>query len=365
VVRGARTRVDRRPYAAPGAEPGLIPRQSRDFGTGRSLLSPYAAWRSHVGVVAGGGPVWTRYGYRTHPYAARHSLRLALAPLHGRMELAYRGELRRENSPRWLELGATASDLARSRFSGYGNALGDGAAGESLAWLTQVDAWAAWHLPLSDALELSFGPVARYTDAQVREGTPLAALSPRIARGFGQAGARGGMVLDTRDDPLFPRTGVRAEVSASGYPAVWDAAEGFGSVEASASTYLRLGAPVLAVRAGGRRSWGGYPFHQAAFLGGSGTLRGHAHDRFSGDAAVFGGAELRVPLLPMELVVRGRLGVSLLADAGRVIHDGHSPGGWHTAAGAGLWFATPPAVLTLHVARGEDTRVYAGFGMPF
>lgn len=32
---------------------------------------------------------------------------------------------------------------------------------------------------------------------------------------------------------------------------------------------------------------------------------------------------------------------------------------------AGVWFATPPAVLTLHVARGEDTRVYASFGMPF
>jgi hypothetical protein len=364
VVRGARTRVEGRPRAAPDAEPGLIPRPTRDFGASRSLFAPYAAWRSDVGLVAGGGPVWTRYGFRTHPYAARHALRAALAPTHGRVELAYRGELRGENSARWTELAATVSDLARTRFSGFGNAAADGG-GASLVWLRQVEAAAAWHLPLSDALSLSFGPVVRYTDAEAAEGSSLAALSPRGTGGFGQAGARGGMVLDTRDDPLFPRTGVRAELSASAHPAVWDAGEAFGGVAGSASAYLPLGAPVLAVRAGAQRAWGGYPFHQAAFLGGWGSLRGHAHSRFAGDAAVFGGAELRVPLLPMELVVRGRLGVSVLADAGRVIHEGASPGGWHTATGAGLWFATPPAVLTLHVARGEDTRVYASFGMPF
>jgi hypothetical protein len=364
VVRGARTRVDRRAWAAPDAEPGLIPRPRRDFGASRSLFSPYVAWRSNVGVVAGGGPVWTRYGFRTHPYAARHALRVAVAPGHGRAELAYRGELRGERSPGWWEVAATASDLARTRFSGFGNGSPD-AGGASLVWLRQVEAAAAWHVPLSHALELSVGPVARWTDAEAPDGSPFAGLSPRGAGGFGQAGARAGLVLDTRDDPLFPRTGVRAELAASAHPAVWDAAEPFGAVLGSASTYLRLGGPVLALRAGGQAAWGGYPFHQAAFLGGAGSLRGHAHDRFAGDAALFGGAELRVPLLPLELVVRGRLGVSVLADAGRVIHGGASPGGWHTATGAGVWFATPPAVLTLHVARGEDTRVYAGFGMPF
>jgi Omp85 superfamily domain len=117
---------------------------------------------------------------------------------------------------------------------------------------------------------------------------------------------------------------------------------------------------VLALRAGGRMAWGDYPFHQAAFLGGWGSLRGYDHDRFAGDGAVFGGAELRVPLLPLELVVRGRLGISVLADAGRVIHDGESPGGWHTATGAGLWFATPPAVVTLHAAKTPECTRASG-----
>lgn len=368
VVRGARTRVQTRPWSRPETEPGLLPVSARDFGSGTSLFSPYAAWRSGVGVLLGGGPVLTRYGFRRHPFAARHALRLATSPVHGRVELAYRGELRPEASTRWLALSATAGTLERARFGGFGNDAAGGADGSSLAWLRQVEAAAAWHLPLSDAVELAVGPVVRYTDPEVRPETPLDAWRPVGADAFGQAGARAGVVLDTRDDALFPRSGARAELAASAYPAVWDAADAFGALRGTASAYVRLpapGAPVLALRASADAAWGGYPFHQAAFLGGWSTLRGHAHQRFSGDAALSGGAELRVPLLPAELLVRGRLGVSLLADAGRVIHDGASPGGWHTATGAGVWFATPPAVLTLYVARGEETHWYAGFGMPF
>jgi hypothetical protein len=365
VVRGARTRVETRPWSAPEGEPGLIPVTRRDFGGSRSLFAPYVAWRSDVGVLLGGGPAFTRYGFRRHPYAAHHALRAATSPMHGRVELAYRGEFRPEASSRWLALSATASTLARTRFGGFGNDAEGGEDDASLAWLRQVEVAAAWHLPLSDAVELSMGPVARYSDPQVRAGTRLDDLRPRGWDGFGQVGARAGLVVDTRDDALFPRSGARAEFVASAYPPLWDAAQAFGRVEGTASTYLRLGGPVLALRGAAQAAWGAYPFHQAAFLGGWSTLRGHAYDRFAGDAALAGGAELRVPLLPMELLVRGRLGVSLLADAGRVIHDGESPGGWHTAVGGGLWFATPPAVLTVHVAHGEETSWYASFGMPF
>ncbi|WP_420126522.1 BamA/TamA family outer membrane protein [Longimicrobium sp.] len=368
VVPGARTRVETRAWSAPEAEPGLLPVAERDFGSRRTGFAPYVAWRSDVGALLGGGPVFTRYGYRRHPFAARHALRAATSPVHGRLELAYRGELRPEASSRWMEIAATGTTLARARFGGYGNAAPGGASGASLAWLRQVELSAAWHAPLSNAVEFSAGPVARYTDPEVDAGSPLATARPLGSEAFGQVGARAGVVLDTRDNTLFPRSGARAELSASAYPAVWSADRAFGLASGSASTYLRLpapGAPVLALRAAAQAAWGGYPFHQAATLGGWSTLRGHAHDRFAGDAAVAGGAELRVPLLPAELLVRGRLGVSLLADAGRVIHDGESPGGWHTATGGGVWFATPPAVLAIYVARGEETTWYASFGMPF
>jgi hemolysin activation/secretion protein len=122
---------------------------------------------------------------------------------------------------------------------------------------------------------------------------------------------------------------------------------------------------VLAVRAGGRKVWGEFPFFEAAFLGGGSTLRGHTGQRFAGDAMAFGGAELRVPLFRANLGLRGTLGVIGLADAGRVWVDGVSEGDWRSAGGGGLFFNAAGQSVFITVARGERTSLNFGFGMPF
>ena len=80
---------------------------------------------------------------------------------------------------------------------------------------------------------------------------------------------------------------------------------------------------------------------------------------------LFGNLELRVPLVEMELIARGKLGVSGLLDAGRVYVDGESPGGWHHARGGSIWFATPALSVSATYARGADDRFYADIGLPF
>ena len=152
------------------------------------------------------------------------------------------------------------------------------------------------------------------------------------------------------------------------FPAVRDLDGPFGAAEATATTYISAGAgPVLALRGGGRMAWGDFPLQRAATIGGRRSLRGHAGDRFAGDAAAFGGAELRQPLFRANLVVRGTIGALGLADAGRVWMDGDSPGSWHTAVGGGVYFNFLEGSRTaaLYVASGEGTRVYAHLGMPF
>jgi hemolysin activation/secretion protein len=140
----------------------------------------------------------------------------------------------------------------------------------------------------------------------------------------------------------------------------------FGSVGGEARTYLSLGAgPILALRAGGEIVRGDFPFHEAAFLGGPGSLRGYPFQRFAGDAAAHASAELRQPLGQVKLLVRGRLGVFALADAGRVWMNGDSPGSWHTDVGGGVWFETLGYVGTFTIAQGDVTRWYVGLGLPF
>ena len=125
---------------------------------------------------------------------------------------------------------------------------------------------------------------------------------------------------------------------------------------------------VLALRAGGKQTFGTYPFHEAAFLGGASTLRGWTEQRFAGDAAVYGNAELRAYLSEIFFVLPGELGIFALADAGRVFLDGESSDAWHSALGGGLWVAFLDRANTISVAYGrgrERGGVYVNLGFMF
>jgi len=151
---------------------------------------------------------------------------------------------------------------------------------------------------------------------------------------------------------------------------VWDVDSGFGEAHGELVGYLKL----LAVRVGGKKVWGTYPYHEAAYLGGPDTVRGLSRERYAGDGALFANAELRLPLARVHVLMPIRMGVFGLADAGRVYVDGDSPGGWHKAVGGGAWFSFLKPENTLTVAAavdpdavGEDskTRIYFQVGFAF
>jgi hemolysin activation/secretion protein len=147
--------------------------------------------------------------------------------------------------------------------------------------------------------------------------------------------------------------------------------EPFGEVHAEAAVHLSAPAalrPTLSLRAAAKRVLGRYPFHEAAFVGGPGSLRGFSVQRFAGDAGASASAELRLTLGRYFLVLPGEYGLFALADAGRVWLDGERSRIWHGAAGGGLWFAylRPANTVTLAVARSaERTGYYLGAGFPF
>ena len=155
------------------------------------------------------------------------------------------------------------------------------------------------------------------------------------------------------------------------YPSLADVASTFGEAHATAAAYVRVARtlePTLALRAGAKRVWGTFPFHEAAFVGGASTLRGWSEQRFAGDASVYGNAELRLTLARFFLFVPGELGVFGLADVGRVHAPGETSHAWHSGFGGGLWLAPlrRANVVTLAAARGpERTGVYLGTGFMF
>ncbi len=237
---------------------------------------------------------------------------------------------------------------------------------------------------LRSKLTIDFGPIIKYSN------TPLSSHkdkfigsldSPLYGTGsFGQVGAQGEIMYDTRDNPGYPNRGIWVKVAGAIYPGVWDVASSFGSIKGEAGTYLTARIPTnptLALRAGGKKVGGNFPFHEGAFLGGtgfagsgisSGNLRGFRKNRFAGDTSLYGNSELRLVLTKIKLLVPGEFGLFSTADAGRVLYDKDPDNAdkWHTSIGGGFWlsFLQRQQTLSVAVVKGDDlTGIYlrAGF----
>ena len=209
---------------------------------------------------------------------------------------------------------------------------------------------------------------------------------------FGEVGATGLLVLDTREAAArtpggavlrsmgYPRSGAFVKVRGQVWPAVWDVTDTFGSVDGSAAAYLtpRRGfhAPTLALQVGGRKAFGTYPYFEASYLGGGlggvgfsqgDPIRGLPRHRYAGDGVVFGNADLRLPISRFRIILPGEWGLLGFADGGRVYHSDESSDKWHYGAGGGLWFAWLDRANTVSAsfARSEGHNsfyVRAGFG---
>jgi hypothetical protein len=369
---GPDTHIDRRPFDAP--EPSerfavhkLGYDRHRDWGATRSLFSPALDFREGAGLILGGGTTWTDYGFRHMPYESRLSITGLVSTKTGGLGVDARYERWLENEPVAVRAHARATQFEAVRFYGYGNdtpslpeddalILRDEATVE-LALAVQTPEWHA-----------SIGPVARYLDPAVPAANPAGPGLPGTAALF-EAGGRARAGLELVDDASLPTRGVRLDLEAIGFPASGDQTDSWARAGAEVRGYIAapvLTRPVLAVRVGGTRAWGEFPVHGAPRVGGSQTVRGYRWQRFAGDAAAYGGVELRVPLFRANLyLARGRLGVIGLADAGRVWVDGESAGDWHTGHGAGLFFETLETAVHALWVRGEEDRVYVGLGLPF
>jgi hypothetical protein len=374
-IEGPATHVDARTFAPP--ERDTLTENNRppprDWGETRSLLVPVGQWRSDIGPVIGFGPVFTRYGFRRFPFARQTSLALLYAPLETRFEIA--GEVRRIRTGGDFEtrLSAHVSDMSLTRFHGFGN---DSPQGEikkhNDVWATEIGGEAVITKKVGSTAQLGLGPIAAYLEPALVEGSPADLIRPAGSSSFGVAGASLRGELDGRDHEGYPRRGFRIRLTGEGYPVVWgDAPEAFLRGEGIVAAYVPLPLPLeptIALRARGERVWGDAPFQYAASIGGGSTIRGYRRDRFVGDTAVSGTAELRARLFRANLLVaKGDLGVLGLAEAGRVYVDGESSGGWHQTTGGGLWFGAVERNYTAHLLliEGDGLRISAGVGVPF
>jgi hypothetical protein len=334
---------------------------------------PGGGYDADRGLVLSGEVTVNQYGFLKSPYANR--MRVQAGWSFGLSEplVDYRHNFRTALLGQDLEIHARLSGMEVIDFYGFGNeSLAAGPVRFHRVPHKQVVLSTTIDFGDGDRRRLGVGPVVRYmftdsTDTAHFIGT----VDPYGSGRFGQLGIQASLGLDGRDRAGTPSSGYLIQGGAAYFPEFMDVDRGdFGEVHGQAAAYLSPpgGNPTLGLRAHGKKLWGTYPFAESAFLGGAGSLRGLREQRYAGDAAVLGSAELRLFLKRIIFLVPSDFGVMAVADAGRVFLDGESSDTWHRSYGGGIWFAPLNRGTTLHVTAvrsAQRTSFISGLGFAF
>ena len=359
VLPGRQVDVNRKPYAPPDTA-------VRDWGD-RWLSVTWLAAGPDIGIFAGSGVQFTRYGFRRDPFAERYRLRggWSTGANTGRMD--FTAAWIPPNSRLRANLLARASGIDVLRFHGFGNEV---AAEEDDEFFRTEEVT----LTLAPSLafpvgiaEIDVGPILRYSDTEFDESRFLTPDTYGAGK-FGMLGARAAVSLDGLN-LLGADRGLGFTLGGSYFPAALDVEEQFGELHADVSGYATAGAlplvPTLALHLGGKRVWGRFPFQESAFIGDASTVRLGRQNRYAGEASLYAQSELRLLLGRFYFLAPIDFGVLGLADVGRVFLDGEESDRWHAAGGGGVWasFLDRSYMMRLSVAKSsERTAVYLGIG---
>ena len=399
-VKGKGASIDERRYQRP-ATALVWSRYALDWGMEPSTR-PILWADPDLGVFARVLHSRKYFGFRKDPFATRHSFDVGLASNGFKPFVAYTGIFREVRPNLDARLGLEYSGVEVTGFKGFGNdfqlehpssfyrveqtQVVFAPALEFRTGVQDVDASTDGTHPLRSEFAVSLGPVVKWSNTPLdsNEGYFIGSLDyPLYGLGsFGQIGVQGEIEHDSRDNPVYATRGFFARVTAAGYPGAWDVESAFGSVHGEARTYLTARVPTnptLALRVGGKKVWGTYPFHESAFLGGpgrvglgpsEGPLRGFQKNRFAGDASLYANAELRLALASIKVLVPGEFGLFGAADVGKVFFAGDPADAdeWHNGNGGGFWlsFLERRTTLSVAVMKGRDlTGVYLRVGYLF
>jgi hypothetical protein len=355
----------------------MIPPQS-DYG---SSVRPSAGVRTgrNLGVVVKAGATRYVYGFRDVPYSSMMSGQVALSTT-GRFAVIAGADKRFESSDFHIPVDASVSQLEQVEFRGFGNDVPDLRGPPYKIKQTQLSFRPAVGLSLNELSDISIGPIVRYSRTDSLAGTVahndvgsfIAGARPYGFPHFGQAGGQIKLHFDSKYAPIPDTMKPRAvlDVVGTAYPATWDVKQKYESIVGSVAAFFTLPAknrPVLALRAGGKKLFGDFPYFDAAFVGGSSSLRTEERQRYAGDASLYGTSELRVPVAKFPLILPLDVGLIGFLDVAKVYVDGASPGGWHKGAGGGFWVGliNPGASLNVLVTNNSNRRIISSFGFAF
>ena len=370
---GPSTKIDENSYSDPhdrDEDPHWA--GTRDWGASKQVL-PHLLFRGDGGLLVGASLIRIGYGFRHYPYRTRSRLTVGFGTGTKKAHVAADTEFPIHQQSILGHLRGVATGAYVHRFYGFGNETpGDEDLDVYRAFAQEYRFGASAIFRMSPGLDIEAGAEYAFFDPDENAGTLLAQEVPYGFESFNSVSLNGTLRWDGRDDAAWPTKGTSLEFSGRFFPELGDVVSRFGNVKAVATGFMTARnfplRPTLALRAGGEKIWGNFPYQEAAVLGGSGDIRGFPEERFSGDASLFFSSELRFHIGSLPKLLPGSWGAMASAETGRVWVDGEDSDRWHGTYGGGLWVSIiDNFTLTLSAARSrEGTRfLYGGGGFHF
>lgn len=327
--------------------------------------APVFSFNSDDGVVYGGTVLFYKFGFRVKPYKYWFSLNASYATKTKSHHFHFNGIFQSIIKGAAVHLEVLKTQLLFNDYFGYGNETPFDSELEKEKYYRIEEEFfivrPSVRFDLFKNMKASMGLGYAYSEIGVEHGELLNGVDhPGYGLGgFNSFELTSSLQYDTRDKPANAHRGVFLKLDGSYAPRWLDNKYEFIRSGFDARVYFPmhvLTGMTLALRLGGTKVWGDYPFFRAVFLGGGGDLRGYSRKRFSGDSALFGQAELRTNLGRVKFILPGRLGFHVFSDVGRVFKSGEDSEMWHSGYGGGIWIAFADRMLNTSITLAKSTE---------
>lgn len=341
------------------------------------LLVPIIDYNSDYGFTFGGGVQLNSYDFRAVPMDYMQQITISYATLFSNFAVAYQSDFYNLVNKGRLNLRVAWTQQFVTRYFGYGN---------ETSFSKNLDAEKYYHVNQN---LITFFPTMYYDFSQKIIGslgisfirTNTSTNNDTLLSGFRYGdyglgvikpfGIHLGLKIEGKDQSEYPMNGYWMNFYGRIFPDVYDIPETFYIAGFDLRAYLTpepISFATLALRVGGSKVFSKYPFYAGATVGGRNNLRGYYDGRFSGDASVFGQAELRLFITKINVILKSRVGINVFAETGRVFTVNDTSTKWHPSYGAGIWVAYLNSTLigTTYLAFSPETTIFnIGFGFSF
>lgn len=338
--------------------------QDKNRGTDLFFL-PLPNYDGDNGLILAGGPLFYKYNFHAEPYEYRLRLIASYAPKPNSYGVDFGSRFYSLIRGARIDLKILKSELSLMKYYGYGNETGFSKDLEkSNYYLADREIFSiapSIGLKVVDHTYISAGFSYDYSNSYLKNDTLLNNF-PGNRYGLGRIRSLSlnvSIEYDSRDNAENPHSGHFVKLSGTFIPEVLDVNRSYSKFGFDIRHYLTtefITESTLALRTGGEKVWGNYPFNEAAFLGGSKNIRGYSRDRFSGDAMLFAQAELRPFVTDIKIILKGRVGLSVFAETGRVFTNTIQSDKWHSSFGGGIWVSYLQRQLNLSFTAAKSSE---------